>query len=284
MRRALLAVLVGVSACGRDALPDPAQLGFDVAAARAFQEDEDKTLAQPVSPLSAVDAFYLEAGETLALGIVGDQVVVNPTPAASVQLVVSESEGAIGVQRTGLPQERSRESLTATLGRFELAIGPQSGGVRVVVHDRTAEALTGFTARPWFDVSAAYIVGARLARDPTSAAVTLPTTRGLTKALPRAGTVALELGGKPVVLTVFESGPSTFLLPFTDATTGTQTYPVGRYVVVDAPTSGDAVVIDFNRATNPWCAYSEHYNCPIPPTDNGIATPILAGERWQGVH
>ena len=284
MRRAFWVAVMALVACGRDALPDPAQLGFDATAALAFQQAQDKALAEPVSPLSAVEAFYLGRGQSLALGIVSGQVVADPKPPSRVQLVVSEAEGVVGLERDGGDPERSREAQTVTLGRFELAIGPQSGGVRVVVHDRTAESWTGFSGRPWFDVDAAFIVGARLDRDARGTEVTLPTTRGLTKALPRAGTVALTLGGEPVVLTVFESGPSTFLLPFTDATTGSQTYPVGRYVVVDAPAQGSGVVIDFNRATNPWCAYSEHYNCPIPPTDNAIKTPIVAGERWQDGH
>jgi uncharacterized protein len=71
-------------------------------------------------------------------------------------------------------------------------------------------------------------------------------------------------------------------VPFTDATTGAGSYPVGRYLEVALPESGPPV-LDLNRATNPWCAYSEHYNCPIPPEENRMTVAVEAGEQtWAG--
>jgi uncharacterized protein (DUF1684 family) len=65
---------------------------------------------------------------------------------------------------------------------------------------------------------------------------------------------------------------------FRDATTGKETYGVGRYL--DPTPVGDGrYVLDFNLAYNPACAYSEHYNCPIPPRTNRLAIAIRAGEK-----
>jgi uncharacterized protein (DUF1684 family) len=65
---------------------------------------------------------------------------------------------------------------------------------------------------------------------------------------------------------------------FKDATSGTDTYPVGRYI--DPVALGDGrYVLDFNLAYNPACAYSEHYNCPIPPRKNRLPIAVTAGEK-----
>jgi uncharacterized protein len=76
-------------------------------------------------------------------------------------------------------------------------------------------------------------------------------------------------------------------IPFTDATSGEETYESGRYIDLEiSDIKTDKVVIDFNRAYNPYCAYvSGKYNCPIPPAENRLTVAIRAGERsFKKVH
>jgi hypothetical protein len=68
------------------------------------------------------------------------------------------------------------------------------------------------------------------------------------------------------------------LIPFRDATTGHESYGAGRYLEPTLPHE-HVLRLDFNRATNPLCAYSEHYNCPMPPRDNTLPVAIRAGAR-----
>lgn len=69
-------------------------------------------------------------------------------------------------------------------------------------------------------------------------------------------------------------------IPFTDATTGDETYGSGRYIdIFTYDIKNDTVVIDFNKAYNPYCAYSSGYNCPIPPRENLLAVAVKAGEK-----
>lgn len=70
-------------------------------------------------------------------------------------------------------------------------------------------------------------------------------------------------------------------VPFTDSTTGYTTYETGRYIdLVSSDIKNNVVVIDFNKAYNPYCAYvSGVYNCPIPPAENNLAIAIKAGEK-----
>ena len=73
------------------------------------------------------------------------------------------------------------------------------------------------------------------------------------------------------------SKPALFI-PFRDATSGVETYEVGRYIDLIENTSG-IYDLDFNRAYNPYCAYNPEYSCPTPPIENTLSAPIRAGEK-----
>ncbi len=64
--------------------------------------------------------------------------------------------------------------------------------------------------------------------------------------------------------------------PFTDLTNGNQTYSGGRYIELSIP-KGDSILVDFNKAYNPYCAYSKRYSCPVVPAENHLDTEVLAG-------
>ena len=73
-------------------------------------------------------------------------------------------------------------------------------------------------------------------------------------------------------------GEKDFSLFFTDATTGKESYGLGRYLEAE-PRPDGRYVLDFNRCYDPACAYSEHYNCPIPPRTNHLKVAVRAGEK-----
>ena len=68
-------------------------------------------------------------------------------------------------------------------------------------------------------------------------------------------------------------------IPFTDATSGNETYEGGRYIDLTIPT-GNQVLINFNKAYHPYCAYTDGYNCPVPPQENKLPIKIEAGVRF----
>jgi len=72
-------------------------------------------------------------------------------------------------------------------------------------------------------------------------------------------------------------GASLFI-PFRDATSGGGTYGAGRYLDLIENTTG-IYDLDFNRAYNPYCAYNDRFSCPLPPGENTLEVPILAGEK-----
>lgn len=95
----------------------------------------------------------------------------------------------------------------------------------------------------------------------------------------RAGRIHFEVDGEPVTLSVFkEVDRGRYFLPFRDGTAGIETYPVGRYLDPQDRPDG-TLVVDFNYAYNPYCAYSDGWSCPVPPRENVIKARIEAGEK-----
>jgi uncharacterized protein (DUF1684 family) len=93
------------------------------------------------------------------------------------------------------------------------------------------------------------------------------------------GTVEFEVDGQPAQLAVYKSEDyDELFLPFRDATSGTETYGAGRYLEPVELGRGE-LLVDFNLAYNPYCAYSENFSCPLPPVENWLKVPIRAGEK-----
>jgi hypothetical protein len=266
--------------------------GFDVAAASAFQRETSDELGGDASPFSVVDAFYIGPGEVLRLVREGGRVRAIHDDAGDAIVV---AVGEVFECRAGCGEQAGTiaSAVTVPFGPLRLELAPQPvgdrGGGRVLVHDPQAPELLAYRSAcaagaagcvQWFPVSEAFVVAARFSAG-TAAPAVLTTSRGLHKRFVVAGELRFELGAHEHSLTAFRSegaAPSDpMLVPFTDPTNGDSTYPAGRYVLVER--EGDAAVIDFNRATNPWCAYSPHYNCPVPPASNRLEVEVLAGER-----
>lgn len=103
------------------------------------------------------------------------------------------------------------------------------------------------------------------------------------------GTLAFKLAGQVQQLNLYQSqqtmemaGYENYLfLPFTDSTSGNETYTSGRYLDLrTADIQSGKLILDFNKAYNPYCAYvSGLYNCPIPPKENALTMAIRAGEK-----
>lgn len=135
----------------------------------------------------------------------------------------------------------------------------------------------------YFPVDEQYrIVVPRLRRPPPSdRPLALDTSDGERRIARRVAFLDFDLHGQRLTLTGFSIGstpPGSLFVPFADATSGNETYGSGRYLDLEVGPDG-SVVIDFNLAYHPYCAYSSAYSCPLTPDENRLAVPILAGER-----
>ena len=109
-------------------------------------------------------------------------------------------------------------------------------------------------------------------------------TGGKQRKFLRWGEFRFEIGGEEQVLQAYKSSPDEdrLFVPFRDATSGTETYGAGRYLDLESTrdcTTDGKWILDFNKAYNPWCAYSENYTCPFVPPENWLKVQIHAGEK-----
>ena len=136
----------------------------------------------------------------------------------------------------------------------------------------------------YFPIDESYAVPASLEPSSDRSRIEVPTSIGKVRTLERLGTLKFSLKGQSLRLTAFHDLESTndrrLFVPFSDLTSGAETYPAGRYMELD-PTPTGIYVVDFNIAYHPYCYYSPEYDCPYPPKENRLSIPIRAGEKMQ---
>jgi hypothetical protein len=232
------------------------------------------------SPLAAVARHDFVAGKQLLLGSAADCDVqlegVEPH-AATLRALSDHFE----LERGG-KAERLGPNARLELGRYLLRLSHQNFPGVVVLDPRSPRLETG-PFPSWFDPDPAFRVEARLIHDGAPREEVILSTRGNRRRALHLGRLHFTLQGKEMFLTalrLLEPGADEqeiFIL-FRDATTGHESYPLGRYLDAQ-PLGVDRYALDFNRAYNPTCAFSPLYNCPIPPRENALPVAVRAGER-----
>lgn len=143
-----------------------------------------------------------------------------------------------------------------------------------------------FEGLDFFKFDSTYVVKAVLKRTPDSKWFNMKTTGGKVNKERVFGVLFFELKGQHYKLNVYQGenlvqkeGFEDYLfLPFLDDTNGFESYGGGRYLDTRIP-KGDTLIIDFNEAYNPYCAYNDKYSCPIVPRENYLKTKVEAGVK-----
>jgi uncharacterized protein (DUF1684 family) len=151
----------------------------------------------------------------------------------------------------------------------------------------SAKAKTSFKGIHFFPVDKKYAVNARFVRTPRENPFQMSTSGGIRKTYVKYAEVFFVIDKKEYKLNVYQSQEliqspeykDYLFIPFTDATSGHETYEGGRYIDLNIPQS-DHILVNFNKAYHPYCAYTDGYNCPIPPQENTLPIKIEAGVRF----
>lgn len=138
----------------------------------------------------------------------------------------------------------------------------------------------------YFPPDQSYRVPAALTPDPRAQVIEMLTSTGQRRPTQVMGTLEFSWKGQTLKLRAFAgegSNGERLFVPFTDDTTGRETYAAGRYLDLDRTSTG-IYVIDFNTAYNPYCAYNPTYDCPVAPKENRLPAAIRAGEKTPRGH
>lgn len=212
----------------------------------------------------------------LAVTVVGDSFRVTALePGATFRLGAAETQAAtVGPSGIGL-------------GRFTLRLSHQRFPA-VIVFDPQSPRFKDDKGLEWFPVDPAWRYVLALTPNPKADTVVILSTRGNRRRAVRVGWFDFRVGGKACRLHATRLlepgvGENDISVLFRDATTGKESYGVGRYVDPER-LPGGRYLLDFNLAYNPACAVSEHYNCPIPPKENVLKVAVRAGEKDAHYH
>ena len=128
-----------------------------------------------------------------------------------------------------------------------------------------------FTTLNYYPVKPEYRFLARLEKLPQEEYLQVETSTGTSESYKRWGWAHFQLQNQPLKLLILQSttGDNHLFVPFADETSARETYGAGRYLDVEEP-DGNKIVLDFNQAYNPYCAYNERYTCPLPPQGKHI--------------
>jgi uncharacterized protein (DUF1684 family) len=166
----------------------------------------------------------------------------------------------------------------ARAGRLNLFVIARSGKFGIRLKDPESEYRRNFHGLEYFPASERYRVTARFVAEPRKLAIL--NILGQTEEQESPGYAVFRLGEREFRLRPVLEGPTLFFI-FRDQTAGKETYGAGRFLNTPMPENG-RVVLDFNKAYNPPCAFTPYATCPLPPPENKLAVRIEAGEKKYG--
>ncbi|MBE8724806.1 DUF1684 domain-containing protein [Flavobacterium hungaricum] len=148
------------------------------------------------------------------------------------------------------------------------------------------EDLKTFKSLEFYPINKTFFVNAKLVKAKNEKVFEMKTTGTRTPQYIKYGTLYFKIDGKDLQLNVYrnielskqEKYKNHLFLPFSDLTSGKESYIGGRYIDLEIP-KGNTIAVDFNQAYNPYCAYNHKYSCPLVPLENDLKVAIKAGVK-----
>lgn len=270
---------------------------YDTAALAKFRSDREATLKADNGWLTVAGLHFLNSGDNRVGSDPSNDIVLD-FPA------VPRHVGVITMNGTSV-RIRAAEGQTLTIngkpvseselhGSFDgkpqdtITFGPISffvhySGPRLALRVRNQENTirTGFRGLRWYEPNPSYRSIGTFKPYPDVKVVQIPNILGDLEPFNAIGTVTFDLNGASHTMEAWRSGKRLWFV-FRDRTSGRETYPSARFLYTDDPVDGK-VVMDFNFAQNPPCAYNPFTTCPLPPQQNRLAIPVEAGEKIYDV-
>jgi len=293
---ALLVVGWAVTAAA-GAPPDP---GYR-AEIEKWRSEREARLKSDGGWLQVAGLFWLKPGEN-SFGTDAKNTIVLPAGSGPAQAGVFElKDGTVAVKMAaGVPATVEGKAVTAMtlrpdvpgpadvvkLGpRLSLHVIERGGKLGIRMKDKESPLLKEFTSLKWFPVREDLRVTARFVPYTPEKKVPIPNILGQVEDLPSPGYAAFTIAGREVRLdpVLEEPGAGELFFIFRDETAKKETYPAGRFLYTAMPKDG-TVVLDFNKAYSPPCAFTPYATCPLPPRQNRLPVRIEAGELRSGGH
>ena len=204
--------------------------------------------------------------------------------AASEKITIKDNAGLV------IANAETLNLLTATEGKylsqwkdFVWVVIQREDKVGVRFRNLKAKTLLEFKGIERFPVDARWRIKAKVIPQNQNPLMIM-NVLGQNTAQKHGGQLVFEIEGKTYLLDAIDEGVVRLFVTFADATSGKTTYGSGRFIELDKPDADGYTYIDFNKAYNPPCAFTEFATCPLPPPQNRMSIAIPAGEKKYGQH
>jgi len=290
--------LILAAAAGLTAVEGLAQSTSAKAETEAFRKQREAEIGGPTGWVALVGLHWLAPG-THTIGRARDNAVVLAAPSSPDRLgVLTVTETSVSLQvASGVDARVKGQAVTTvdlraggpesglTVGGMTVVVIRRSGRIGLRVWDSAGAPRAAFKGLQWMPIDAAWRIDARFVPHEPVPRMKILNVLGDTVEMANPGYVAFTIGGQEYRLeALLESANAKELFfMFRDATSNKTTYGAGRYLYTELPKDG-RVVVDFNRAMNPPCAFTEFATCPLPPAANRLPIAVTAGERGQILH
>lgn len=256
----------------------------------AWHQKRIESLTRPDGWLALVGLLWLEPGAN-TFGTDPSNKLVFPSGAPFMGTYRVGKDGSVSL-KTGPGVEPARDGpldLKEPEGKTRFSLGTLSWylivrngqpGLRLI--DSASPVLTGFQGIERYPVDPSWRLTGRFEKAPRT--ISVPNVLGVDTRERSPGLLVFEHAGKRYQLEpVQEEGETRFFVIFSDQSNGHGSYAGGRFLYVDPPDEQGRVVLDFNRAYNPPCAFTHFATCPRPPAQNSLPFAVEAGEKaYQG--
>jgi hypothetical protein len=251
-----------------------------VAAVEEWRRAREQRLRADDGWLTVSGLFWLKEGDN-SFGTDPACDIVLPAGAAPPRAGVFEHrQGRTVLRWTATedpPLEMEPDQTVARWGDLSFQIIRRGSRYGVRLRDKNSRFRREFTRLEWYPVDPAWRVTARLIPHEAARRLRVASTIGEPQEYESPGWLEFELQGRQLRLEPAAEGNQLFII-FKDLTSGKTTYPAGRFLYADMPKDGQ-VVLDFNKAYNPPCAFTPYTTCPLPPKQNHLPVAIEAGEK-----
>ncbi len=228
--------------------------------------DRRNNFVLPQGSASILAGFFeFHNGTTSFQPAVGANFTLNGQPLVSRVTLKPDSSGSPDILRLN------------DLTMFVIRRGNRFG---IRLKDKNSKMRAAFTGLKYFPISEAYRVVAKFVPYDPPKKIAVPNILGDTEEEPSPGYAEFTLNGQKCRLDPVPEGDGLFFI-FKDLTSGKETYPPGRFLDTDLPKNGE-VILEFNEAVNPPCAFTPFATCPLPPRQNHLPIRVEAGELRYG--
>jgi uncharacterized protein (DUF1684 family) len=258
-----------------------------------FRQMMDEALRTHDSWLALAGLFWLKPGSN-TIGSDKNAEVVLPAAHAPALLGSIEMEGEAVRLRIEPPNkvkidgedtatavlapDTSGAATTVHFGPLTWMVIERSGRLGIRLWDNSRPEMHSFPGRSWFPERPDLSVEASFVPDEGAQPLRIENTIGDVELVPAAGRLIFDIQGKELTLQSMGDPGAGLSILFKDLTNGETTYAPGRYLATEAVENGK-VIVDFNRAYNPPCAFTAFATCPLPPLENQLPIRVEAGER-----